>query len=103
MNELLLRKKMALVAKYGIQPEDVAILIDENPVINTLKEGDRLSLLSADLLIDEEDPSHVEKIINANHIIYWKLKDQKSSVKITGIAWMRNGEITLFSGGILAP
>lgn len=100
MDETSLHKKLQLARKYHIQPEDIPDLIDDEPVINTLKEGNREAFLMSDFVMEENIPFDIK---NAKHFIYWKLKDEKSSVKIIGIAWMDISKIILFKGEILKP
>lgn len=100
MNNQLLNRKLKLAIKYRIQPEDIGDVIDDEPVVNTLKEGNREAFLMSDFVIKKNTSFDVD---NAQHFMYWKLKEEKSSVKVAGIAWMKNGEILLFDGEILAP
>ena len=100
MNNLQLQKQLELVVKYNIQPEDVAVLISEKPVINTLNEGDKMAFLMSDFVTEGNLQQDVK---NAEHIMYWKVKEEERNVKVTGIAWFSNMKVVLFNGRILEP
>lgn len=100
MDNLQLYKKLEIIVKYNMQPEDVSVLITEAPIVNTLKEGDKASFLMADVVTEG---SLQQDIRSAKHVMYWKVADEEKAVEVVGIAWFSDVKMTLFTGSILEP
>jgi hypothetical protein len=99
----MLFDKLKLMVKYKVEPDDVNILIDDKPVIDTLNEIERQAATAADIIINQEYDLNHHDFERAERVIYWKAGEDKNAVFIMGIAWMSASNVQLFEGRILAP
>jgi hypothetical protein len=99
----MLLDKLKMIVKYKVEPDDVYILIDDKPVIDTLNEIERQAATAADIIINQKYNINYDDFKRAERIIYWKAGEDKNAVFIVGIAWMPGNNIQPFEGRVLAP
>jgi hypothetical protein len=95
-----LYEKLQLVARYNMQADDVRLIIDEEPIIDTINARDKNTLMIADLSLKE---GSVENIRKATRVIYWGVSDEVRDVTIAGLAWEENNNVSFFVGEVLTP
>lgn len=98
----MLYEKLLFAVKYKVHPDDIKLLVNENPVIDTINDADKNALMIADIIVDV---SNIEAaaLKNAMRVIYWKNPGKEHQNKIVGLAWMNEKTISLFEGHILSP
>ena len=98
-----LYKKLQLAAKYNMHADDVRMMIDEIPIIDTQHERDRNTIRIADFELKEESAITVVSIKKSLRVIYWNSNDKQYDASIAGLAWPENEKAVFFSGKVLDP
>jgi hypothetical protein len=99
----MLYNKLELAIKYKIRPDDIKLLVEEKPLIDTVNDVEKRALMMADMVIDDKSTIKAGELKTAMRVIYWKMNNKELQNKIVGLAWMNNGLIHLFEGHILSP
>ena len=93
--------KLQVAARYNMQADDVRLLIDEEPIIDTINATDKNTLMIADLSLKE---GSVERMRKAIRVIYWRADyEEDRDVTIAGLAWKENNNVSFFAGKVLTP
>lgn len=86
-----------------MQPEDIRLMIDGLPVVDTQYERDKNTLQMADYELNNESGISLAEMKKSIRVIYWKIDDNQHQDTIAGVAWPQKDKAIFFSGKVLAP
>jgi len=96
-------KKLKKAVKTKINIQAAEKFIGQKPVMSTIEDNGWDILRMANIIPDEQHIEKLPDLSQTTNVIYWKVKEEKSLVKIAGLWWDKNEELYIFYGIIYPP